>query len=62
MDEKENKFEVVSGNGSDLNISPVYTHIEAEKPKSETEKPKNIIVPKASLKNKKSKKDKKKKK
>ena len=62
MYEKENKFEVVSGNGSDLNISPVYTHIGAVKPKSETEKPKNIIVPKTSLKNKKAKKDKKKKK
>lgn len=45
-DEKENKkqIEVVSGDGSNLDISPVYEHIEAVKPKN-NKKPKNIIIP-----------------
>lgn len=45
-DEKEEKKEikVVSGDGSNLDISPVYEHIEAVKPKKE-KKPKNIIIP-----------------
>ncbi len=43
--EKENKkIEIVSGNGKDLNISPVYNHIDIEKPKKEKEK-KKIIIP-----------------
>ena len=34
MEEKKNKkIEIVSGNGKDLNISPVYDHIDIEKPK-----------------------------
>ena len=32
MEEKK-KLEVVSGDGSNLNISPVYEHIDAGKPK-----------------------------
>ena len=45
-DEKEERKEikVVSGDGSNLDISPVYEHIEAVKPKKE-KKPKNIIIP-----------------
>lgn len=45
-EEKENKkeIEVVSGDGSNLDISPVYEHIEAAKPKN-NKKPKNIIIP-----------------
>lgn len=45
--EKENKKEikVVSGDGSNLDISPVYQHINAAKPKNRDKKPKNIIVP-----------------
>ena len=44
---KENKKEikVVSGDGSNLDISPVYQHINAAKPKNRDKKPKNIIVP-----------------
>lgn len=38
-------IEVVSGDGSNLEISPVYKHIGAVKPKSKDKKPKNIIVP-----------------
>lgn len=45
--EKEDKkeIEIVSGDGSNLDISPVYQHINAAKPKSKDKKPKNIIVP-----------------
>ena len=38
MSDENKKIEVVPGNGSDLNISPVYDHLNAIKPK--TEKPK----------------------
>lgn len=45
MEEKKNKkIEVVSG-GNDLNISPVYDHIDIEKPKENKEK-KNVVIPK----------------
>lgn len=43
-DKKE--LEVVSGDGSNLNISPVYEHLNVAKPKSNSEKPKNIVIPK----------------
>ena len=45
-EEKEDKkeIEVVSGDGSNLDISPVYEHIEAVKPKN-NKKPKNVIIP-----------------
>ena len=44
-DNKDNKkIEIVSGNGKDLNISPVYDHIDIEKPKEKKEK-KKIIIP-----------------
>ncbi len=42
---KNKKIEIVSGNGKDLNISPVYDHIDIEKPKEDKEK-KKIIIPK----------------
>ena len=42
MDEKKN-IEVVSGDGSNLEISPVYEHLNT--PKSSDEKPKNIVIP-----------------
>lgn len=45
MEEKKN-LEVVSGNGSDLDISPVYEHLHVAKPKSSKEKPTNIVIPK----------------
>ena len=46
-DKNENKkeIEVVNGDGSNLNISPVYEHINAAKPKSKDKNPKNIIIP-----------------
>lgn len=46
--EKDDKKEIkiISGDGSNLDISPVYEHINAAKPKSKEKNPKNIIVPK----------------
>ena len=46
-EEKEEKkeIEVVSGDGSNLDISPVYEHINAAKPKNRDKKPTNIVVP-----------------
>ncbi len=43
MDEKK-KIEVVTGDGKDLDISPVYQHLEVEKPKDKKKK-ENIIIP-----------------
>lgn len=48
MSDKNNEkkeIEVISGDGSNLVISPVYEHISAAKPKSKDKNPKNIIVP-----------------
>ncbi len=43
MEDKKD-IKIVSGNGKDLNISPVYDHINIEKPKKEKEN-KKIIIP-----------------
>lgn len=45
--EKDDKkeIEIISGDGSNLDISPVYEHINAAKPKGKDKKTKNIIVP-----------------
>ena len=43
--DKNKKIKVVSGNGEDLNISPVYDHIDIERPKEQKEK-KKIVIPK----------------
>lgn len=56
MEEKKN-LEVVSGDGSDLDISPVYEHLNAAKPKSAKEKPTCIVIPKEKNKASKNKKD-----
>lgn len=46
MEEKKpKKIEIVTGKGDDLNISPVYDHIDIEKPKDEKEK-KKVVIPK----------------
>lgn len=58
-DEKENKkdIEIISGDGSNLLISPVYEHINAAKPKiSKDKNPKNIVIPEEKKKKNKSKK------
>ncbi len=45
MEEKKN-LEVVSGDGSNLDISPVYDNLDAAKPKSAKDKPTHIVIPK----------------
>ena len=53
MDEKdkENKknddLEVVSGDGKNLDISPVESHIKLDRPNKPKDKDKKIIIPKA---------------
>ena len=42
--EEKRKIEVVTGDGKDLDISPVYKHLEVEKPKEEQKK-ENIVIP-----------------
>ena len=39
-------IEVIQGNGKDLDISPVYDHINDTEPQPSSKKPKNIIIPK----------------
>ena len=48
MDEEEEKkkeIDVVSGDGSEIEISPVYDHIILDKP-NKNEKKENIVIPK----------------
>ncbi len=45
MNEDKKKLEIVSGNGDDLEISPVYDHLNASKPDCHN-RPKNIVIPK----------------
>jgi len=40
---KDKKLEVISGDGSNLDISPVYDNINTAKPSAN--KPKNVIIP-----------------
>ena len=46
--EEQRQIEVVTGDGSDLDISPVYEHLNAAKPKSIDKKEKDIVIPKES--------------
>ena len=46
MDENK-KIKVVKGDGSNLNISPAYDHLNAGTPTPSSKKPKNIVVPKS---------------
>lgn len=43
MEDKKD-IKIISGDGKDLDISPVYDHIDIEKPKEDKEK-KKIIIP-----------------
>ena len=44
--ENRKNLEVVSGDGSNLDISPVYDNINEIKPKSTVQKPSNVVIPK----------------
>ena len=50
MSEERKDIEIVSGDGSELNISPVYEHISAGKPKP-TEHKEGIVIPEVKKKN-----------
>ena len=43
--EKKKSIEIVSGDGKDLDISPVYNHIPISKPKIDKKNEKEIIIP-----------------
>lgn len=45
MDNEDKKIEIVDGDGSDLNISPIYKHLNIAKPKTKSNKEKKIIIP-----------------
>ena len=45
MSEEKKRIEIVDGDGSNLNISGVYDHLNSGKPKSSDDKPKNIVIP-----------------
>ena len=55
MDDNK-KIEVVNGDGSNLDISPAYDHLNAGSPTPSSKKRKNVVVPK-SIKDKDEKKD-----
>ena len=44
-DENKKDIEIVSGNGEDLNISPVYDNLDIAKPDEDSTQKKNIIIP-----------------
>ena len=45
MDKNPKKIEVVSGDGKDLDISEVSTHLSALKPKNKEDKKQEIVIP-----------------
>lgn len=45
MSENPKKIEVITGNGKELDISPVYDHISTDKPKSAKKVKQEIVVP-----------------
>ena len=47
MGENKKNIEIVNGDGSNLDISHVYDHLNTSKPKFNDEKPKNIVIPKS---------------
>lgn len=53
MSEEPKKIEIVSGNGKDLKISDVSTHLAIAKPKikDEDEKKQEIVIPQVKKKN-----------
>lgn len=47
IDNEKKEIEIVAGDGTELDVSPVYEHLNAVKPKTkdENEKKKKIIIP-----------------
>ncbi len=49
--EEKKDIKIVSGDGKDLNISPVYNHIPISKPKIDKTGQEKIVIPKEKKKN-----------
>lgn len=45
MGTEKKQIEIVNGDGSNLEISHVYDHLNSGKPKCNDKKPKNIVIP-----------------
>ncbi len=45
MSEEKKDIEIVSGDGTDLNISPVYDNLNIAKPEEDSNTKKNVIIP-----------------
>lgn len=45
MAENHKDIQVVNGDGKDLEVSPVYEHLNAMKPKTEKKDKKKIVIP-----------------
>lgn len=43
--EEKKDIEIVSGDGKDLNISPVYDNLDIAKPDEDTNTKKNVVIP-----------------
>lgn len=54
IENEKKEIEVVTGNGTEIEFSPVYEHLNAvkPKPKDENEKKKKIIIPEVKKNNK----------
>lgn len=47
MNKDKKDIEIIDGNGSNLEISRVYDHLNSGKPKCNEKKPKNVVIPKS---------------
>lgn len=47
MSENKKNIEIINGDGSNLDISNVYDHLNTGNTKRNDKKPKNIIIPKS---------------
>lgn len=47
MDNEHKEIEVVTGDDSELDVSPVYEHLNGVTPKTVKEEKKDIIIPRA---------------
>ena len=45
-EEENQELEVIAGDGTELDISPAYEHLNDLAPDTDTSKPKNIVIPK----------------
>lgn len=47
MNDERKKIEIIPGDGTDLEISPVYDNLDIQKPEEDTNTKKNIVIPNA---------------